>query len=148
MRKDKDCPYKRFCNDSCSECDYHEVFEAYRNKVERLKRKVAKLEGQLAAAEPEKSMKRPVELIIGGCRAVADLDDIVATPDYVTSRINESIKRLQSTTIGDTIRAMPDEQLAEFLNQWARKQNIWRQDFGETLDYLQSTAKEGRICID
>lgn len=147
MRKDKDCPYKRFCNDSCSECDYHEVFEAYRNKVERLKRKVAKLEGQLAAAEPEKSMKRPVELIIGGCRAVADLDDIVATPDYVTSRINESIERLQSTTFGDTIRAMPDEQLAVFLATWAEKDNVWRQDAGEVLAHLQSTIKEGCICI-
>ena len=147
MRKDKDCPYKRFCNDSCSECDYHEVFEAYRNKVERLKRKVAKLEGQLAAAEPEKSMKRPVELIIGGCRAVADLDDSVATPDYVTSRINESIERLQSTTFGDTIRAMPDEQLAVFLATWAEKDNVWRQDAGEVLAHLQRTSKEGCICI-
>ena len=45
-------------------------------------------------------------------------------------------------TNADLIRAMTDEELADFLNQWGTSTRAWQKDPGETLYWLQQTAGE------
>ena len=45
-------------------------------------------------------------------------------------------------TNADLIRAMSDDELAEFLNQWGTSTRAWQKDPGETLYWLQQTAEE------
>ena len=45
-------------------------------------------------------------------------------------------------TNADRIRAMSDEELAEFLNQWGTSTRAWQKDPGETLYWLQIPAEE------
>ena len=45
-------------------------------------------------------------------------------------------------TNADRIRAMSDEELADFLNQWGTSTRAWQKDPGETLYWLQQTAGE------
>ena len=45
-------------------------------------------------------------------------------------------------TNADRIRAMTDEELADFLNQWGTSTRAWQKDPGETLYWLQQTAGE------
>lgn len=46
-RKDKDCPYKRTCYDTCEDCEFHFQFEYMRKKIERLKAKNKKLKDRI-----------------------------------------------------------------------------------------------------
>lgn len=41
----------------------------------------------------------------------------------------------------DVIRRMDDDDLADFLNQWAKTPWAWKQDPGETLYWLQKDNK-------
>ena len=45
-------------------------------------------------------------------------------------------------TNADRIRAMTDEELADFLNQWGTSTRAWQKDPGETLYWLQQPALE------
>ena len=45
-------------------------------------------------------------------------------------------------TNADRIRAMTDEELADFLNQWGTSTRAWQKDPGETLYWLQQTDGE------
>ena len=45
-------------------------------------------------------------------------------------------------TNADRIRAMSDDELAEFLNQWGTSTRAWQKDPGETLYWLQQPAEE------
>ena len=45
-------------------------------------------------------------------------------------------------TNADLIRAMTDEELADFLNQWGTSTRAWQKDPGETLYWLQQPAGE------
>ena len=45
-------------------------------------------------------------------------------------------------TNADRIRAMTDEELADFLNQWGTSTRAWQKDPGETLYWLQQPAGE------
>ena len=48
------------------------------------------------------------------------------------------------TTNADRIRAMSDEELAEFLGDWAQRHRAWMCDGqGEFLAWLQEPAKDG-----
>ena len=48
------------------------------------------------------------------------------------------------TTNADSIRAMNDEELAEFLGDWAQRHRAWMCDSqGECLAWLQEPAKDG-----
>ena len=48
------------------------------------------------------------------------------------------------TTNADRIRAMSDEELAEFLGDWAQRHRAWMCDSqGECLAWLQEPAKDG-----
>lgn len=40
-------------------------------------------------------------------------------------------------TNADWIRAMSDEELADFLSEWGQKSNAWCSEYGETLAFLQ-----------
>ena len=45
-------------------------------------------------------------------------------------------------TNADRIRAMSNEELADFLNQWGTSTRAWQKDPGETLYWLQQPAGE------
>lgn len=45
-------------------------------------------------------------------------------------------------TNSDSIRAISDEELADFLNQWGTSTRAWQKDPGETLYWLQQPAGE------
>ena len=45
-------------------------------------------------------------------------------------------------TNAQKIRAMSDEELADFLDQWGTSTRAWQKDPGETLYWLQQTAGE------
>ena len=45
-------------------------------------------------------------------------------------------------TNADRIRAMTDEELADFLNQWGTSTRAWQKGPGETLYWLQQTDGE------
>ena len=45
-------------------------------------------------------------------------------------------------TNADRIRAMTDEELADFRNQWGTSTRAWQKDPGETLYWLQQPAEE------
>ena len=51
-------------------------------------------------------------------------------------------KDVGKMTNADRIRAMSDEELADFLNQWGTSTRAWQKDPGETLYWLQQTAGE------
>ena len=51
-------------------------------------------------------------------------------------------KDTNAPTNADRIRAMSDEELADFLNQWGTSTRAWQKDPGETLYWLQQTARE------
>ena len=51
-------------------------------------------------------------------------------------------KDTYAPTNADRIRAMSDEELADFLNQWGTSTRAWQKDPGETLYWLQQTAGE------
>ena len=51
-------------------------------------------------------------------------------------------KDTNAPTNADRIRAMTDEELADFLNQWGTSTRAWQKDHGETLYWLQQTAGE------
>ena len=48
-------------------------------------------------------------------------------------------KGTNAPTNADRIRAMTDEELADFLNQWGTSTRAWQKDPGETLYWLQQT---------
>ena len=50
--------------------------------------------------------------------------------------------RNEPLTNAQIIRAMTDEELADFLNQWGTSTRAWQKDPGETLYWLQQTAGE------
>lgn len=43
----------------------------------------------------------------------------------------------------DRIRAMDDEELTDFLNQWATEPKVWQKDPGETLYWIRQPYREG-----
>lgn len=45
-------------------------------------------------------------------------------------------------TNADKIRAMTDDELAYFLNQWGTATRAWQKYYGETLYWLQKAAEE------
>ena len=51
-------------------------------------------------------------------------------------------KDVGTMTNAQKIRSMPDEELADFLNQWGTSTRAWQKDHGETLYWLQQTAGE------
>ena len=51
-------------------------------------------------------------------------------------------KDVGKMTNAQKIRAMNDEELADFLNQWGTSTRAWQKDPGETLYWLQQTAGE------
>ena len=51
-------------------------------------------------------------------------------------------KDTNAPTNADRIRAMTDEELADFLNQWGTSTRAWQKDPGETLYWLQQPAGE------
>ena len=61
--------------------------------------------------------------------AVKALEDV---PDIFVGKI----------TNADSIRAMSDEELAQFLNQWGTSTRAWQKDKGETMYWLQMPAEE------
>ena len=50
--------------------------------------------------------------------------------------------RRKKQTNADRIRAMSDEELADFLNQWGTSTRAWQKDPGETLYWLQMPEEE------
>lgn len=46
---------------------------------------------------------------------------------------------LPAYTNADRIRAMTDEELASFLNEWASRPRAWRTEYGETKHWLKQT---------
>ena len=54
----------------------------------------------------------------------------------------EVTKKVEPLTNAQKIRAMTDEELADFLNQWGTSTRAWQKDPGETLYWLQQTAGE------
>ena len=51
-------------------------------------------------------------------------------------------KDTNAPTNADRIRAMSDEDLADFLNQWGTSTRAWQKDPGETLYWLQQPAED------
>ena len=51
-------------------------------------------------------------------------------------------KKFCGKTNAQKIRAMSDEELADFLDQWGTSTRAWQKDPGETLYWLQQTAGE------
>ena len=55
----------------------------------------------------------------------------------------EVTKKVEPLTNADMIRAMSDEELADFLAYtWATSARAWQKDPGETLHWLQQPAEE------
>ena len=70
------------------------------------------------------------------CRFLEALDIAIA------ALRGQECKGTNSPTNADRIRAMTDEELADFLNQWGTSTRAWQKDPGETLYWLQQTAGE------
>ena len=70
------------------------------------------------------------------CRFLEALDIAIA------ALRGQECKDTNSPTNADRIRAMTDEELADFLNQWGTSTRAWQKDPGETLYWLQQTAGE------
>ena len=51
-------------------------------------------------------------------------------------------KKFCGKTNAQKIRAMSDEELADFLDQWGTSTRAWQKDPGETLYWLQQTDGE------
>ena len=66
-------------------------------------------------------------------------EKIVDSPDPEEAR---DCNYFREMTNADRIRAMNDEELADFLNQWGTSTRAWQKDPGETLYWLQQTAGE------
>ena len=66
-------------------------------------------------------------------------EKIVDSPDPEEAR---DCNYFREMTNADRIRAMTDEELADFLNQWGTSTRAWQKDPGETLYWLQQTAGE------
>ena len=66
-------------------------------------------------------------------------EKIVDSPDPEEDR---DCNYFREMTNADRIRAMTDEELADFLNQWGTSTRAWQKDPGETLYWLQQTAGE------
>ena len=64
---------------------------------------------------------------------------IVDSPDPEKAR---DCNYFREMTNADRIRAMTDEELADFLNQWGTSTRAWQKDPGETLYWLQQPAEE------
>lgn len=47
MRKDKSCPVKSYCRDSCADCVHHKKYNTFRKKVKNLERSCAQMEAEL-----------------------------------------------------------------------------------------------------
>ena len=54
----------------------------------------------------------------------------------------EVTKKVEPLTNAQKIRAMSDEELADFLNQWGTSTRAWQKDPGEMLYWLQQPAEE------
>ena len=66
-----------------------------------------------------------------------------STCDYLDGSGGKEIPDAPLTN-ADRIRAMSDEELAEFLGNWAQRHLVWMCDSqGECLAWLQEPAKEG-----
>ena len=66
-------------------------------------------------------------------------EKIVDSPDPEEAR---DCNYFREMTNADRIRAMNDEELADFLNQWGTSTRAWQKDPGETLYWLQQTDGE------
>ena len=66
-------------------------------------------------------------------------EKIVDSPDPEKAR---DCNYFREMTNADRIRAMTDEELADFLNQWGTSTRAWQKDPGETLYWLQQPAEE------
>ena len=66
-------------------------------------------------------------------------EKIVDSPDPEEARDCNYFREMNNA---DRIRAMTDEELADFLNQWGTSTRAWQKDPGETLYWLQQTAGE------
>ena len=56
--------------------------------------------------------------------------------------VTDSQEKNEPLTNAQKIRSMPDEELADFLNQWGTSTRAWQKDPGETLHWLQMPAEE------
>ena len=70
------------------------------------------------------------------CRFLEALDMAVKALEDVPD------KDVGKMTNADRIRAMTDEELAYFLNQWGVSTRAWQKDHGETLYWLQKPDVE------
>ena len=66
-------------------------------------------------------------------------EKIVDSPDPEEARDCNYFREMNNA---DRIRAMTDEELADFLNQWGTSTRAWQKDPGETLYWLQQPAEE------
>ena len=66
-------------------------------------------------------------------------EKIVDSPDPEEARDCNYFREMNNA---DLIRAMTDEELADFLNQWGTSTRAWQKDPGETLYWLQQPAEE------
>ena len=66
-------------------------------------------------------------------------EKIVDSPDPEEARDCNYFREMNNA---DRIRAMTDEELADFLNQWGTSTRAWQKDPGETLYWLQQPAGE------
>ena len=66
-------------------------------------------------------------------------EKIVDSPDPEEVRDCNYFREMNNA---DRIRAMTDEELADFLNQWGTSTRAWQKDPGETLYWLQQPAEE------
>ena len=66
-------------------------------------------------------------------------EKIVDSPDPEEARACNYFREMNNA---DRIRAMTDEELADFLNQWGTSTRAWQKDPGETLYWLQQPAEE------
>ena len=79
--------------------------------------------------------KKCNNLVNDRCEKVIDSPD----PD-----VQRDCQHFREKTNADRIRAMSDEELAEFLGDWAQLHRAWMCDSqGECLAWLQETAKDG-----
>ena len=60
----------------------------------------------------------------------------------IAALMEQEGKDTNAPTNADRIRAMSDEDLADFLNQWGTSTRAWQKDLGETLYWIQQPAEE------
>lgn len=86
---------------------------------------------------------------LNGCPMTEDWQKAIDVYDMAISALRKQehfrdvTKKIEPLTNADRIRAMSDEELADFLAYtWATSARAWQKDPGETLHWLQMPEKE------